>query len=420
MIAAFADHVWQSTAFAALIGLLAIALRSNRAAVRYGLWFAASLKFLIPCSLFAALAGLFASAWPFESLGAVTPAVLGVARPVSTRLAPVATTAAFEGWVALLAGVWLAGFATIAALRVRSWRAVRAAMRGARPVSPIHSSAVEVRVSPGLLEPGVVGLWRPIVLIPDGLETHLTARQLDAVLAHEACHIRRRDNLMATSHMVIEAIFWFHPVVWWVGARLLAERERACDEHVAQMVDQPRTYAEALVAVCRFYVESPLACVSGVGGSSLTSRVEYILRGQVGVPMTMPKKMSLAVALLLALLTSVVSGATPMRTSDQGRSAGSGRVTTVRTPQETALIAALFVMRDAIDQFRHDKDRYPRTLAMLVQEGYLKTVPVDPFTNSATTWRIVRDPKNPKTTGVYDVKSAATGLASDGSKYADW
>jgi beta-lactamase regulating signal transducer with metallopeptidase domain len=49
------------------------------------------------------------------------------------------------------------------------------------------------------------------------------------------CHVRRRDNLFAAVHMAVEAIFWFHPLVWWIGSRLLEERELACDEEVLRM-----------------------------------------------------------------------------------------------------------------------------------------------------------------------------------------
>ena len=52
----------------------------------------------------------------------------------------------------------------------------------------------------------------------------------------------RRDNLAAAIHMVVEAIFWFHPLVWWIGARLVEERERACDEEVLRLGNEPTVY----------------------------------------------------------------------------------------------------------------------------------------------------------------------------------
>src|SRR5881409_3678285 len=104
------------------------------------------------------------------------------------------------------------------------------------------------------MEPGVVGLWRPIVLVPAGIDAQLTRAQLEAILAHELCHVRRRDNLTAAIHMVVETIFWFHPPVWWIRARLVEERERACDEAVLRMASDPQVYAEGILNVCRFYL----------------------------------------------------------------------------------------------------------------------------------------------------------------------
>ncbi len=100
-----------------------------------------------------------------------------------------------------------------------------------------------------------------------------TPIQLEAVIAHELCHIRRRDNLFAAIHMLIEALFWFDPLLWWVGARLVEERERACDEEVLQLGNAPQIYAESILKTCQFYLESPLACVSGVTGSDLKKRI---------------------------------------------------------------------------------------------------------------------------------------------------
>ena len=96
---------------------------------------------------------------------------------------------------------------------------------------------VKAFAAPGVLEPAVVGLWRPCLLLPVGLEqaSHGGAARRRS-LRTRLNHIRRRDNLTAAAHMAVEAMFWFHPLVWWIGARLIAERERACDEEVLQRV----------------------------------------------------------------------------------------------------------------------------------------------------------------------------------------
>lgn len=79
----------------------------------------------------------------------------------------------------------------------------------------------------------------------------------------------------------------------------------------------------------------------------------------------------------------------------------------------------LNVMRDAIDKFQGDTGALPETLEELVTKKYLRAIPVDPITETATTWQIVAPP-DPKKTGVYDVRSGASGKAPDGTNFSDW
>src|SRR6185295_17033775 len=109
-------------------------------------------------------------------------------------------------------------------------------------------------------------------------------------------------------HMVVEAAFWFHPLVWWIGARLIDERERACDEHVLRVCGAPQIYAESILNVCKLYVESPLACVSGVGGADLRKRVSAILVNRVGLQLSLARKVTLAIAAMLAIALPLGAG----------------------------------------------------------------------------------------------------------------
>ena len=92
--------------------------------------------------------------------------------------------------------------------------------------------------------------------------------------------------------------------------------------------------------------------------------------------------------------------------------------------KESVLKEDLFRMRDAIDQYYADKGKYPASLDTLVSEKYLRSIPVDPFTNSADTWRTIQaefDPSNATADlGVYDVRSGSEQQALDGTNYADW
>lgn len=96
----------------------------------------------------------------------------------------------------------------------------------------------------------------------------------------------------------------------------------------------------------------------------------------------------------------------------------------VGVAQEAVLKENLFRMRDAIDQYYADKQRYPASLQDLVSDGYLRTIPEDPMTRSADTWQTVLaepDPNNPfAEIGIYDVKSGSDRMSQSGQPYADW
>ena len=259
-----------------LTALLTAAFRKNRAQVRYWLWFSASLKFFVPCALLMTLP-------------------VGPSAPVT------------RDWARLAAlGVWGCGFAIVVLTRFRGWLVIRAAVRASTPVE--IPAPVEIRSSPGLLEPGVVGLLRPILLVPAGIAQRLTQPQLEAVLAHELCHVRCRDNLFASIHMIVEALFWFYPLVWWIGAKLVEERERACDEEVLTLGSEPHVYAAGIVNVCKLYVESPLVCVSGITGANLQKRIEAIMRNRIVLRVNFAKKIALAVAGIAAIAVPVAVG----------------------------------------------------------------------------------------------------------------
>ena len=317
MIADLFNHLWQSTVFAAAAALLSLALRRNRARLRYGLWFVASIKFLVPFAALAAAGSLLEWRQAPAPIASVmtSSAIRGFNAPFEEMsLDPTAVSASTEtsdriAW--MLLAVWVCGCAAIAVRRMKGWRQIGTAVRASTPwaASTNVPADIRIRTATTLTEPGVVGLWKPVILLPARIETYLTTRQLTAVLAHEICHVRRRDNLTAAVHMVVEALFWFHPMVWWIGARLVAEREQACDEYVVAETAEPVAYAEGIVRVCRRYVETPLISVAGVGGADLKARINAILANQIGVSLTLPKRLVLITAAVVSLVTPIITGA---------------------------------------------------------------------------------------------------------------
>jgi len=112
--------------------------------------------------------------------------------------------------------------------------------------------------------------------------------------------------------MLVETLFWFHPLVWWIGSRLADERERACDEAVLQIAGEPEVYAEGILQVCRLYLESPMPCMSGISGADLRARIQRILSGARVHNITPGRKLLLAiVALAVAGLPLLIGVLTP-------------------------------------------------------------------------------------------------------------
>lgn len=343
------NHLWQSTLVAAAAGLLTLIFRKQHARVRYGLWLAASVKFLIPFSLLVNLGGLLswshrptAQAALYVTMGELSQPFTQSTAFTSATSQPAHSTV-FPGLLhllpAFLLAVWLCGIAVVLFVWVARWRGVSAAVREAAPVleGPEVETLRRLQRMAGIrkpiamlssrasLEPGIFGIVSPVLIWPEGISKHLDPAHLEAILAHEVWHVRRRDNLAAALHMVVESVFWFHPLVWWLGARLVEERERACDEEVVAMGGERQVYAESILKVCEFCVGSPLACVSGVTGADLKKRMVFIMTERIARKLDFGRKLLLSTAGVLALALPIVLGlanAAPIRAQAQGETAG--------------------------------------------------------------------------------------------------
>ena len=100
-----------------------------------------------------------------------------------------------------------------------------------------------------VLVPVVIGLVKPAILLPTSLVTGLTPAQLNLVIAHEMAHLYRWDHIVLVFQRVVEAVFFFHPAVWYVSRRLSVERELCCDELVLSAGGNANEYAESLIRV---------------------------------------------------------------------------------------------------------------------------------------------------------------------------
>jgi hypothetical protein len=160
---------------------------------------------------------------------------------------------------------------------------------------------VAVRLVSGATAPALFGLRRAVLLWPAGLSARLSDDAMKAIVAHEIAHFRRRDNVAALVHTLVETAFWFHPLVWWMSGRLVEERSGACDREAFDAGVAPRTYAETLLQVCRFGLAVPQPLLSSAAGSSLGRRVEVIMSYRSRRLVAPPRGFTMALAALLVL-----------------------------------------------------------------------------------------------------------------------
>jgi len=310
---ALIHHLWQSTLFVLAAWLLTLVLRNNAARVRYAIWFVASLKFLVPFSVLTALGRTLSwrTASPAPSTDGFITMAQQLAEPLaSPAMAPAQATLTVDA-LPIVLGVWALGTTAFAINWLVAWLRIRALARAA--TASAIDAPIPVKISKSLIEPGVIGIVRPVLLLPEGIASRLTPYELQAVLSHELCHVRRRDNLTAAIHMLVAGIFWFHPFVWWIGARLIDERERACDESAVELGSERQGYAESILKVCRYYLEAKIPCVAGTSGGDLKERVRAIMRMR-GIPrLSHAKKALLATAAAFATALPIAIGllATP-------------------------------------------------------------------------------------------------------------
>jgi uncharacterized protein (TIGR03435 family) len=325
---ALLNHLWQSTAVALLAWILTIALRDNSARVRYAIWLFASVKFLLPFQVLTYVGARWSQ--PSMSNGAQFYTVIEeFTRPL--REAPVQTAPAttmhpaFHAtsilW-ALAAIVWMCGFVALVVKWVSGWRNTQQMSVAAEPITEGREfdalatarrtagiqSAVRLLRSEAGMEPGIFGIFHPVLLWPAGLSERLDDAQIEAIMAHELEHVRRRDNLTSAIHGFVEAVFWFHPLVRWMSTKLSEERERACDERVVEQNAPAEAYAESILKVCAFCMEPAAACVSGVSGADLKQRILRIMTRRSGAALSTGRKCLLASAGLLLIAGPVGFG----------------------------------------------------------------------------------------------------------------
>ena len=294
---ALVHFLWQGALVAVVLaGLLAVT-RNRSSNLRYG----------IACGalILMALAPVITAFYVFEpaaisppasagaagtnpaaaaTVGGATPSTIA-AVPSTIAAAPFSTTlrSLLEPRLPMLVALWLAGVALLSVVHLQGWRQVRRLRRDTRAVDERWQQAltriagrlgidrtIEIFETALLEVPAVVGWWRPVVLVPVNALTGLTPQQLEAVLAHELAHIRRRDDLLNLAQLTVETLLFYHPAVWWVSRQIRIERENCCDDLAVSLCESPASYARALADLEGLRRTTPALALGADGGSLLT------------------------------------------------------------------------------------------------------------------------------------------------------
>jgi hypothetical protein len=209
-------------------------------------------------------------------------------------------------WQELATGVYLVGLCVmllrLAVGTLRARALIRSAVRSDGMLSCASCAA-----------PVTAGWFRPVTILPDDWRSWPEA-QLAVVLTHERAHVRRGDPLVQWVALLNRAVFWCHPLAWWLERRLAALSEEACDDVVMAGGHDPRAYSECLLDLARSVSRHGArtgVCGVGMAGGFLPQRIRRIL-DRTPAPRMSHKRLTIAVTLYV-VAAGVSLACTPLR-----------------------------------------------------------------------------------------------------------
>lgn len=125
--------------------------------------------------------------------------------------------------------------------------------------------------------PMTIGWLKPVILLPVGIASGLTVKQLEAILAHELAHIKRYDYLVNIFQNFVEILFFFHPATWFISAKVRDERENCCDDFAVEICGDSLVLAKALTQVASYQQQPRLAMAFGAKRQTFMDRIKRII-----------------------------------------------------------------------------------------------------------------------------------------------
>ncbi|MBP9874418.1 MAG: M48 family metalloprotease [Haliscomenobacter sp.] len=334
--------LWQGALAALLLAFLLLALQRQKAQVRYAAAVVAQLTVLV-----AALT-TFTIYFRWDAKTAVQIAGPQTMAQVQETLSRAVAETPWETWqqqftlyfdrhLPLIVTLWLVGVLVFSLRLLGAWAYVRRlalvsifpveapwAQRLQRLAERIRVSAPVALFESALVQaPLVIGHFKPVILVPLGLLSGLPPEQVEAILAHELAHIRRRDYLVNFLLSILETLFFFNPAIWWISAGIRREREYCCDEMAVSACSSALVYARALASLQERRPFTPVFAMAAAGKrKELLTRVQRVLLQQPINPSDVMEKTIATLLIVGSVLFFSMRATPPQSTAPTDPAAG--------------------------------------------------------------------------------------------------
>ena len=297
-------HLMFST-LAALVGVTAAWMLRSRAsaALRHAILLVAILQFAVPATWWMNAGRRIARLAPRPVV--VLP-LSGLLHP-GISLLPLAPGRKAIPMGTMIECLWAAGAIVCFGRFGLRWSRRVHSVREATEFEVRLCSEANVIVAAADCAPGVRGIVRPSLILPEGLSSALSESELAAVIAHELAHVQRRDNFTAALAHAVVSVFWFHPLLWWMERKMLAEREAACDEIVLASGARAEDYVAGIAKVCQMTFAGG-AVYAGIAGANLKRRMEQIMTTNFERPSSKVWRVVPATVVAVAVMVPLAAG----------------------------------------------------------------------------------------------------------------
>ncbi|MBN9295511.1 MAG: M56 family metallopeptidase [Filimonas sp.] len=288
--------LWQGLLLAIITGIILVATKKSGAAIRYKLL--TGLFFLFVVTAVITFIKTYLSITPAQTSSNTDAQFLFAPDFTLTGAKEIELsfyqkfTAYFNQHASLIITVWfvifLARFIKLASnllyiQRIRHYKTfapapiwqdnvlvLAAKMNLSRTITLLESAIVKV--------PAVIGMAKPVILVPVGLLTKLPVEEIEAILLHELAHIKRRDYMVNLLQSLMETIFFFNPAVFWLSSMIREERENCCDDMAIAITNNKKKFINALISFQEYNLSAPAHSMGFPGKKNhLLNRVKRIV-----------------------------------------------------------------------------------------------------------------------------------------------